>query len=296
VCLLIASALWLVHALNTVYVYTIKVPVIFNNNPQNKIPLNDLPTKLTIDIKASGLKLFFIIYNKTKTISVDFNDLKTSNKQQNYILTANTINFKSIFKFETQIKQISPDTLYFTERSGFQKTVIVKVPLQIKCEQGYGYKKPIITPNSIGIWGDTAVINYIDTIYTENLYTTNLNKSFIKELVLIKPNPTINFNQSKINVRIDVDKLIEKTILLPVNILNTEEFKQVNIFPQKVKVKFTSIQNTFNLSDTIYFNATVKAEKNIKSSKQFVIFTTLPANITVIDIEPKEVQILLIKK
>lgn len=296
ICLLFACILWLVHALNTVYTHTLKIPVRFKNIPQNKIALNDLPTKLTLDIKASGLKLFFIIYNQTKTIDIDFNDLKTNNKQLNYILSASTINFKPILKFETQIKQISPDTLYFTERSGFQKNVFIKVPLQLKCAQGYGYKKPITNPTFISIWGDTTIIKNIDTIYTEVLNVTEINKSFSKELVIIKPNTSISVNQSKINVAVEVDKLIEQTIYVPIQLLNNEEFRQATIFPQRVKVKFTSIQNTFNITDTIYFKATVTPSKNANNTKLKVALSTLPGNITVMSIEPKEVEVILIKK
>ncbi len=294
-CFIIATILWFVHALNTVYSHTINVPVVFKNIPQNKVALNDLPSKLSIDIKASGLKLFFILFNQSKTIEVDFNDLKTANKQLNYILSATTINFKPILKFETQIKQISPDTLYFTERSGFQKNVIVKVPLQLKCQQGFGYKKPQINPSNISIWGDTVLLKNIDTIYTEAVTITNVNTTFAKELVLIKPTSSINFNQSKVNVTIEVDKLIEQSIYIPISILNSDNFKHVNIYPQKVKIKFTSIQNTFNIADTVYFKATVNATKNTSTNKQPIVLSTLPSNITVLTIEPKEVELLLIK-
>jgi len=295
VCFIIATILWFVHALNTVYSHTINVPVVFKNIPQNKVALNDLPSKLSIDIKASGLKLFFILFNQSKTVEVDFNDLKTANKQLNYILSATTINFKPILKFETQIKQISPDTLYFTERSGFQKNVIVKVPLQLKCQQGFGYKKPQINPANISIWGDTALLKNIDTIYTEAVTITNVNTTFAKELVLIKPTSNINFNQSKVNVTIEVDKLIEQSIYIPISILNSDNFKHVNIYPQKVKIKFTSIQNTFNIADTVYFKATVNATKNTSTNKQPIVLSTLPSNISVLTIEPKEVELLLIK-
>lgn len=293
-CLIIASLLWLVQALNTVYTYTLKIPVIFSNIPQNKIPLNDLPTKLTLDIKASGLKLLFIMFNKSKTLYVNFNDLKNNNKQLNYILSASTINFKPILKFETQIKQIYPDTLFFAERSGYQKNAIVKVPLNIKCAQGYGYKKPIISPNFISLWGDSTLIKNIDTIYTEIINENNLNKSFTKELVVIKPNRDVYLNQSKINISVEVDKLIEQVVLIPVNIFNKEQFKQATIFPQKVKVKFTSIQNNFNLADTVYFKANVVVSKNSKSTKQQVILNSFPGNVSVISIQPKEVEVLII--
>lgn len=296
ICVLIAAILWIVHALNTVYNYTIKIPVEFINIPQNKIPLNDLPSKLTLDIKASGLKLLLTKFNETNTVTINFNDLKTSNKQLNYVLSNNTINFRPVFKFETQIKQISPDTLYFAERSGFQKTVMVKTPLYIKCAQGFGYKKPTLSPSFVSIWGDTSVIKKIDTVYTELLSLDNLSQSVTKELSIIKPNTDINLNQSKVLINIEIDKLVEQTITIPVNVIKPETFKQANVFPQKIKVKFTSIQNNFNPSDTIYFKATATALKNANFTKVPVMLTTVPGNITIMSIEPKEVEVLLIKK
>ena len=61
ICLIISSLLWLFHSLNIVYTYTFKVPVNFKNIPQNKKPLIQIPEKLSIDVKASGLKLLLLI-------------------------------------------------------------------------------------------------------------------------------------------------------------------------------------------------------------------------------------------
>ena len=64
ICIGIASLLWILQALNTVYNYTIEVPVTFINIPQNKKPLNQIPNHVSVDIKASGLKLFLVLANK----------------------------------------------------------------------------------------------------------------------------------------------------------------------------------------------------------------------------------------
>jgi len=67
ICLGIASLLWVVHALNRNYKYTIQVPVKFLNLPSNKLIVGELPEKLDVEIKTSGLKLLFISLKKKVT-------------------------------------------------------------------------------------------------------------------------------------------------------------------------------------------------------------------------------------
>ncbi len=296
ICVGIASLLWILQALNTVYTQTIIVPVTFKNLPQNKKPLTQIPNHISVDIKASGLKLLLVLANKPfKPIEIDFNLLKSVNKQQNYILTGSGVNFKSSLKFETQIKHISPDTLYFSEKNGYQKNVPVKVPLYLKCSQGYGYKKPIISPAFITIWGDTSVINKIDTIYSQPLNLININNDHNSSLAIIKPSAEINTSEAEVDVYIEVNKLIEHWITLPVKVINSAGFKQVNIFPEHVNVKFTGIQNTFSIADTVLFKASVDPSKINGNNKCSVFLSTVPGNINILNIEPKEVEILIIK-
>ncbi len=296
ICVGIAAMLWVLQALNTVYNYTIIVPVVFKNMPQNKKPLTETPNHLKVDVKASGLKLLLVLANKPfKTLEVDFNTLQSVNKQQNYILTAGSVNFKGIFKFETQIKHISPDTLYFSEKNGYQKNVPVKVPLYIKCALGYGAGQPVINPSFLTIWGDTADINKIDTIYTQPLNLVNINKDYSSELVIIKPNSNISTSETKVTTSIEVAKLIEHTITLPISIINGQSFKQINIFPAKVKVKFTGIEDAFAIADTILFKASVDPLKTNTNNKCSVYLSTVPGNVNILSITPKEVELLIIK-
>ena len=289
--------LWVLQALNTVYNYTILVPVKFKNLPQNKKPLIQLPNNISIDIKASGLKLALALANKPfKPLEIDFNSLKSINKQQSYVLTSNTINIKSVFKFETQIKRINPDTLYFSEKNGYQKIVPVKIPLNLKCTQGYGYKQPIINPAFVTIWGDTSTINKIDTIYSQAVNLINIHQNYHADLAIVKPNLAINISNDLVNVSIEICKLIEQTITLPIHVSDIPNTKQIAIFPSTVHVKFTSLQNSFINSDTLLFKATINPLKVNANNKCPIILKALPNNITVLTIEPKDVEILIIKK
>jgi len=298
ICLAIAAFLWIVHSLNSVYNYNLKVPVVFRNIPRNKKPLIHLPEALSVDVKASGLRLALILFNRPFTaLEVDFNTLKSVNRNQNYVLSSSHLDFKKVLRFETQIKHISPDTLYFSEKVGFQKNVPVKVPLYLKCEEGYGYKHPVITPAFVTIWGDTALTVKVDTIYTQPFTLTNMNKSVNTRLELLRPSTEIYSGVSEVNVSIEVDKLVEQSIFLSLSDVRHPAKGQIHIFPDRVQVRFTAIQNAFNSEDTALFRAMIDSDKiNAATKKCPVFLSTVPGNVTVMDIQPKEVEIIIFHK
>jgi len=298
ICVIIASFLWLVHSLNTVYTYTLKIPVTFKNQPQNKKPLFQIPDHISLDVKASGLKLALILLKKPfKPLEIDFNALKSVNRDQNYVLSSSHLNFKSVFNFETQIKHISPDTLYFSEKNGYQKNVPVKVPLYIKCKEGFGYKKPAINPAFVTLWGDSTAISKIDTVYTQALTLSNLDKNVNTQLELLKPNLQIYTSSGEATIFIEVAKLVEQTIHLQVSDIHNSLQQRVNIFPSTVKIKFTAIQNSFNPEDTSLFRAMIDSEKINKLTKKCPVFlSTYPGQVTVMSIDPPEVEILIFRK
>jgi hypothetical protein len=298
ICLTIASFLWVVHSLNTVYNYSLKVPIEFKNVPQNKKPLVALPEQVSVDLKASGLRLSLILLKRPfQALEADFNSLKSANRNLNYVLSSSHLDFKSIFGFETQIKHISPDTLYFTEKIGLQKSVPIKVPLYLKCQQGYGHQTPVISPAFITIWGDTSLIQKIDTIYTAPFTLTQLDKSVNTHLELLRPSSDIYFGINAVNISIEVEKLVQQSIVLPLQNLRSSNNKRVVFFPSNVRVTFTSLQNTFQAKDTNLFRAMIDSEKMNRSTQKCPVFlSTLPGNVTVMGIEPKEVELIIFQK
>jgi len=298
ICLLIAAFLWTIHALNTVYTYNLRIPVSFKNLPQNKKPLVHMPEFLHVDVKASGLRLALILLNRPfKPLDIDFNTLKSVNRNQNYVLSSSQLDFKSVLKFSTKIRNISPDTLYFSEKVGYQKNVPIKIPLYVKCEAGFGFTEPEITPSYITIWGDTSLIDKVDTIYTQPFSLTNLNKSINARLEVLKPDEEVYTAVSEVNMFIEVSKLVEQQITIPIYDVQNNSNQQVNIFPSTVRVTYTSIQTNYNAQDTLLFRATIDSEKMNKVTRKCpVTLSTLPGNVTIMNIEPREVEIVILKK
>lgn len=297
ICLAIASFLWVVHSLNKICFYNLKVPITFKNAPRNKQAQFNLPEYLSVDVKVSGLRLTLILLNQPfKKLELDFNTLKAGNRNRHYVLSASQLDFKSVLGFETQVKHISPDTLYFSEKIGLQKTVPVKVPLYIKCEEGHGYRKPVVSPAYVSIWGDTALVAKIDTIYTTAFNLTGLNKTVDAKIELIRPNAMVYTGTNEVNLHIDVDRLLQQSLILPLSDVQEQTAMRIQFFPSTVKVTYTSIQNASTETDSTLFKVQIDSDKVQASTQKCKVFVSAaPANVTVLSIEPSEVEILRFK-
>lgn len=292
---MLASFLWLIHALNTVYTKTFVIDVTFKNIPVDKKPVIPLPEKISLDIKASGLKLLFIhAKNSSKKFEIDFNILKSINRRKNYILSASKINYSEFFNTEFQVKRISPDTLFFSDNSGFQRIVPVKVPLNLSCKGGFGYGKTVITPDKITIYGDSVSINQIDTLRTQTLSLNEISSNVSKTIVIDIPSENVFVLNPEVVVNIDIEPLIEHYVTTKIrDIQNTK----INIYPSEARIKFTCLQNDFVNSDTALFLPKIDSKQvNHKTNKCIVFLKDVPRNATVISVEPKEVEILLTKE
>ena len=76
-CILIATLLWFLRALENQYVTQINHPVRFKNLPDDYVLLHPLPNRLTLDVEALGFSILRHNWNFSKTpLYIDFNDLK----------------------------------------------------------------------------------------------------------------------------------------------------------------------------------------------------------------------------
>jgi hypothetical protein len=120
VCLMIATVLWLVKAMEKHYESTVSMPVEFTNLPQDKVLVNTPPSRLIIKLKASGFTLLRQKFGLT-LIPINFNvKLFTNNALENKNLTdffvlsdKYTSQIANQISSEITVLDVSPDTLFF---------------------------------------------------------------------------------------------------------------------------------------------------------------------------------------
>jgi YbbR domain-containing protein len=222
ICLSIASLLWVVHALNRNYKYTLRVPVAFLNLPTNKLLVGELPEYLDVEIKASGLKLLFISLKKNiSEVVVDFNLLKNNAKSQAYSIRNGNFNLQNSINFDVEILKIRPDTLFFSSKKGISKLLPVKANLKVNCKPGYSIiSKTNVTPAYVSVTGDSVDLTKMDTVYTYFLNLKDVHQNYSDAITLKKPYSSINYNVKNVQLNFSVDKLTEASIKIPVQVMN----------------------------------------------------------------------------
>lgn len=291
ICILFALAFWLIHDLGKIKTIQTHVKVEYKNIPPFLIPITELPNKIVMQVNGSGLKLLLNYLYLKKQIIVDFNKITNLN-HSNKVVLSKYFNNNSPYSLNLKILSVSPDTVYFAEPKGNQKNVIVKNNLSINCKPGYDIEIKEINPKFITVYGSQNLLKSIDTVYTESINLYDIDKSSTYNINIIKVNDSVYYSANKLKIVTDVQRLVDKIVTLPLKIKDSKQFRSVNIYPNTVQVKYTLMQNDAFANDSSLFNAEVLIGKE---KKHQVVLTAKPSNAHIISIEPKMVELVLIK-
>ncbi len=298
ICLGIASLLWVVHALNRNYTYTLKVPVKFLNLPSNKLIVGELPEKLDVEIKTSGLKLLFISLKKNyNEVIVDFNLMKNNAKSQAYSINNVYFNLKNSINFDVELIKIRPDTLFFSINKSNSKLLPVKANLKVNCLPGYSIiSKPTITPAYVTVSGDSISLQKMDTVYTYFLNLKDVHQNFTSPVQLKKPYTSINYNVKDVQLSFNVDKLIESSIKIPVQIMNNTGNETIKLLPNFITIKYLVAMKDYENINENSFKAVVNFEHIKEKQKNLQVeIIRAPSEAKIIKTTPSTISYLIYK-
>lgn len=298
ICLGIASLLWVVHALNLNYKYVLHIPVKFINLPANKLIVGDLPEKLDIEIKTSGLKLLFIVFSKTNSeLQIDFNSLKTNAKSQAYSISNGNFNLKNSINFNVEVLKIRPDTLFFTATNSNARLIPVKLNLKTEMQQGFTItSNPIVNPAYISVSGDSSLIAKIDTVYTFQTTVKDLSKNYNASILLKNTNANVHYNVKDVQVNFSVDRVTEASIKLPIEFINNNSSQTIKLLPSFVTVKYLVSMKDYDLININSFKATVNYNQIQDKQKMLQIeLIRKPSEVKILEIKPSTISYLIYK-
>ncbi|MDB5148417.1 MAG: YbbR-like protein [Mucilaginibacter sp.] len=274
-CLSLAVIAWIFTTLSDPLPYKVKKVLTFRNAPQRRAFHSLQPDTVDATIQGTGWQMLFSRINSdSKPLTVDLRSLET----RNYVVIDSTqLKQINIGKdAANRILSIDPDTLYFD----FSNRVIKKVPVQLV--MGIGYQKQFavsgnitVRPAYVTVSGPIERLKEITSWKTDSLKFDNVNET-INTRVNLKPSNEGNLNVYPRSVQaiIPVDEFTEKTLEIPVKLINNSSYYKVKVFPQKIKVTFTTSLSRYADIDEDLFEAV--ADLNLWRDKDY---TTLPVKL-----------------
>ncbi|RZK82029.1 MAG: YbbR-like domain-containing protein [Pedobacter sp.] len=277
-CLLLAVGAWIFLALNKKYEYTSKTVLSYRNFPQNKAfhPLQS--DTVDLQVEGTGWQLLFArLRVNPQSISINLEKLNT----RNFILFSEQL-YTVNQQLETSQKIISvkPDTLYFDFTQRKVKRVPVKLISNISFASQYGISDDIeIIPQYITLTGPEERLKEIhewptDTLTLKNVQNTNVSR------VGIAGNSMKNVNvfPTSAEVKVPVDEFTEKTLELPIKVINNKEYYSVKLYPKKVKITFLVALSKYQDINESYIDLSVDLNewKVLHHNKLRVTVTRFP--------------------
>ncbi|SDZ92852.1 YbbR domain-containing protein [Pedobacter hartonius] len=297
-CILLAIAGWLFLALNNKYVYTAKTVLVYKNFPQKKAfhPLQSDTVDLLVE--GTGWQLLFArlrVSPPSINISLD----KLNNR--NYILFSEQL-YSVNNQLETSQKIISvrPDTLYFDFSKRTVKRVPVRLVSNLTFAKQYGVSDDIeFSPDYVTVSGPQEELEKIREWKTDTLKMRDIQGPSVSRIAM-RPNlqKNVNIFPSTIEVKLPVDEFTEKTLEVPLKILNNGEYYNVKLYPKKVKITFMVALSSYQQVNEDFIEAAVDLNewKLQKHDQLSIKLTRFPDYCKKVKLVPEKVDFIIEKQ
>jgi len=293
-CLLLAIAGWLFMALNNKYVYTAKTVLVYKNFPQNKAfhPLQS--DTVDLQVEGTGWQLLLRVNPQSISISLD----KLSNR--NYILFSEQL-YSVNGQLETSQKIISvrPDTLYFD----FSKRTVKRVPVSLVSNLSFVKQFGIsddteLNPRYVTVSGPQEELSKIKTWETDTLKLRNIHDSVVTRIGMKQTTlKNVSIFPGSVEVRLPVDEFTEKTVELPLKIINNNEYYNIKLYPKKIKITFMVALSSYQQVNEDFIEAFVDVnEWKLQKHDQFTVkLGRFPDYCRVVRLSPEKIDFIIEK-
>lgn len=298
--LTISIIIWLLNALNKNYTTNIKYPITYSRFPANKILISDVPDHLELKVNAHGYALLsYKLSNRPVPInfpvsSFAMNKLATDSTKS-YLLTRYAREQVSRqLPGELQLIEISPDSLIFQFANQVKRVIAVEPDLDYLIKKDFTIRDHIkIDPDSIQVTGPDIYIDTLQFIGTKPLSLGLLGKSFSGKLKILDY-PWLTASKHQILCTIELEKLTEVQVEVPIQIIGLPDSIRMQIFPQKVKVTGKiGLSNYERIVPEAFWIEVKYADVLENKTRLPVQITTKPDNLSVVNYYPQTVEYIL---
>ena len=297
VCLLLAVVAWMFFALSNRYVYQVNTLTRFVNLPENKAfhPLQS--DTINLQVEGTGWQLLFSrLRISPQSVDIDLKDLRKST----FVELSTQINkINGQLASVQKVVNVQPDTLFFDFSANTVKKIPVRIKQSIQFRAHYGISDTAqISPAFVTITGPGKELNNIKSWETEPITLKNVSNNISMRVRLERPEmANITIHPSTVDLKIPIDEFTEKSVEVPIKILNNKEYRTVKLLPEKVKITFMTALSNYSQVDRSSFDLSVDLDNwKLKGYSQLPIrINRFPAFSKLVKIEPQTIDFIIEK-
>ena len=296
--LLLALSVWFLHNMSQNYSASLNYNVKINTTIQGHDISAISDNRVVAKSNATG---FYILKQRRKSdesqLVVDINSkyltkradglyaLATSDLE--YVISQSNLN-------DYGIMDILDDTLLFNIHIPTHKRVPVIINSTLTFKSQYMLSNEMVTnPDSIIVYGDESYLEQINSVSTRHIKHNLLSEGVVGSVKLVEI-PNVSFSQNEVYYDIEVERYVERSREIPVNVVNLPVGNQLHVLPSAVTLTYRIPFNK-KISDNELQLYVDYQDFIISSNKQVLVqLNDLSSSVISYDIFPKVVECILI--
>ena len=256
---LLASSIWISHNLSLQYSSLISVPVIAESNIDGRAAESSNTVAIVARCRTTGYRLLSKNRSARKrTLKVFFSpdDLHHLENDMFYI-SANELGgyVNEIFGDNVQLESFVSSDVQFRFAEESHKTVPVQAISIVSFKPQYmATEQMSITPDSVIVYGEPAVLQNIERVYTESIKLESISHVAHGVASLEVPRGGVRLSEQEVSYSLDVSRFVEISREVSVSIKNVPAGKDLMVYPSEAKAVFKcAFPMSFDPTDRVSF-------------------------------------------
>ena len=234
----VSTAFWFFEVSKEVQTVEMTYPLKLTNVPENVVVTTELPPHVRVRMKAENSLLFYYRYLRSTPIAtVNFANYANPTCHVNVPQEDVMSSIRKELKPNTELLSLMPDTIEYYYSFGAKKEVAILFQGKIQTADGFYVRSQKITPSAVTIYAIEQTLDTITVALNEPLYLSDVDKDG-SILMNLQKQKGIKVIPDTARLEYTVDRLVEKTLSLPIEVVNFAANKRLRTFPMKVNITF----------------------------------------------------------
>lgn len=294
---LISLGFWLLQTLKNDFDVEVVIPVKLINVPNDVVITGQPVDHIRVGVKDKGTVLLnYFMGREFYPIQIDFKEFYS--RGTHVVIRSAELEKKIQMQLSgsTRLTAIKPEVVDFIYSLGGVKKVPVVFRGRISSGRQYYVTDTIFNPDSVYVYAPQSMLDSINMAYTQTVMLDGVTDVKNQRVPLLNIRGA-KFVPNVVNLKLLVDILTEKTVVVPLVGTNFPTDRSLRTFPAKVKVTFqTSLhrQNHIKLDD---FSFDIRYEDLLecKTEKYPLRLKTVPVGVAHVRVNPQQVDFLIEK-
>jgi len=286
---------WFLNKLSKEYTQEVTYSVVYEKLPNQFIFQEEPLRHLSLRVVSDGFYFFSNAF-RTNTLKISLENI-TKKEKYSYFLSNENLKkqVRSVIQDNVRVLDVVEDLIEVKlGKKSFKKLPVVS-NVEIQYHAGYSSFSGIqLIPDSIEISGPEMQVSKISKIELPAFVKGNVKEVINEYIDIINPNvPKIVFDKKSVQIKVEVEKITEKSLMVPVQIINSPS-DDIVVYPKKVKVTCQVRLSQFNMIQekdfTVICDYNTRGIKHIKTE-----LLAMPSVVSSVKLRTNKVEYLILK-